>query len=226
MAKIELREPTILFHSNLDSEKEVFLSFWRSGQSLHPNLNHLLGQQNEEEVKGAISCFIDEYYHKNRVRLRENFDTIIKEWYQVRSSYYKKVGGLLNNYPWPSGDYLACGSILYLFPRNIAKRWFTFPLSRRFNAVQVIAHEMLHFIVYDYLEKVFGLKPSEGCDQDNKFWQFSENLNALIEDEPIWQEFMRGNKANIKPECKTLYLEMKAVWDKDKSIDHLIESIF
>ena len=45
-------------------------------------------------------------------------------------------------------------------------------------------------------------------------------------DEEMWQEFMGDHKANIKPECRELYNEMKKIWDKNKDIDNLVKQIF
>lgn len=216
--------PKIEFSFNLDVEKEIFLTFWRVGQCLHPELNYILEEKNEMTAKKEISNFIDNYYQKKGETLKNNFEHVIKEWSEVEASYYQKVDKLLGNYPWPKENYQAFASVLYCFPRSIDGQWFTFPVNTKFNAIQVIAHEMLHFIVYDYMEKKFGLQPSECFDQDNKFWQFTENLNALIEDEPIWSEFMKDNKANVKNECLDLYKEMKKDWHGN--VDQLIRKIF
>ncbi len=218
--------PKIRFTFDQITEKNICLEFLRMGWPIHPSLKHLIDCPNEELVKIEISDFINSYYQKNFDKLSNNFSQAVENWSKVEKSYYKKVDSLLNNYPWPQGDYKAVASVLYCFPRYIEEKWFAFPVNGQFFPLMVVAHEMLHFIIYDYMEKKYGLKPSECFDEDNKFWQFTENLNALIEDEPMWQEFMNGKKANIKPECKDLYQEMKIIWDKDKNIDNLIKKIF
>ena len=120
-------------------------------------------------------------------------------------------------------------SIWYRFPRDIKHQRFAVPANPNFkyhSAPHVIAHEMLHFITYDYLEKKYGLKPSEHTDPDNTFWQFTENLNVLIENDPIWAEFADGKISKPYPDCQELYEKMKAIWDQNKDIDNLVRQIF
>ncbi len=218
--------PKIRFTFDQITEKNTCLEFLRIGWPIHPSLKHLIDCSDEELVKIKISDFINNYYQENFDKLSNNFSQALENWSKVEKSYYSKVDRLLNNYPWPQGDYKAVASVLYCFPRYIKEKWFAFPVNGQLFPLMVIAHEMLHFIVYDYLEKIYGLEPSECFSDDTKFWQFTENLNALIEDEPIWQKFMNGKKAMVKPECKDLYQEMKIIWDKNKSIDNLIKQIF
>jgi len=117
-----------------------------------------------------------------------------------------------------------------MFPRYIDKKVFTFPgLLDRYTdkdfPLRVVAHEMLHFITYDYLQNKYKLKPSEWSSKNNTFWQFTENLNVLIENEKSWHKINGGAKSNPYPNCVKLYQKMKRVWDKNKDIDNLIEKI-
>ncbi len=218
--------PKIRFTFDLNTDKKFCLYFLRRGWNIHPSLKYLIDCPDEEIVKRESSEFIDNFYQKNFDKISINFNQAIEDWFKVEKSYFSKVGILLNNYPWPQGDYMAVGSVLDSFPRNIKDKSFTFPVNNQLFPTSVIAHEMLHFIVYDYMEKVCGLEPSECFSKDNRFWQFTENLNALIEDEPIWQEFMNGQKAHVKKNCQDLYQEMKNIWDRDKNINSLIEQVF
>ena len=145
-------------------------------------------------------------------------------WKGKEAAFFARAKKYFGSHPWPPGEYTAMGSVWRINPRNIPELSFTIPLTGKRNRNAVIAHEMLHFLEYDYLEKK-GHAPSEPGDDDNTFWQFTENLNALIEQEDEWDEFTGGvKKEHVKPECRKMYEEMKKLWTGD-SVDELAEEI-
>ena len=220
--------PKIKFCFDLKTQKRMALEFLRMGWPIHPDLDHLSQYADENLVKQKIASFFENYVQKHCEELSRNFHQAKDSWLPVEESFYRKVDVLLNAHPWPQKSYKAMGSVFYAWPRYIKEGRFAFPISSKYiyQANIVIAHEMLHFIVYDYLEKKFSLTPSERFDRDNKFWQFTENLNALIESGPMWQEFMNGHEAAVKPECRRLYDEMALIWNTNKEVDNLVKQIF
>ncbi len=160
-----------------------------------------------------------------------------EDWARVEPLFYETVDRLFSNYQWPKPPagrdrYVGFASILYRFPRNIAEKQFWFPANPLQNSlhsrrvVKVIAHEMLHFMEYEYMEKRFGLQPSEKGSADNIFWQFTENLNVLIENSDQWSEITRGLTSGPYPECQELYDKMKVIWGTTQDIDLLLREIF
>ncbi len=239
----EKYQPELSFNINPDYDKTMCLMFWRNHVTVHPKLAYLLDIKDEALAKAEITKFVDEFYQSHQSEIEQQVQKGQADWAEVETSFFAKVEEMFHSYPWPpslpenQNHYQAMGSIWNHFPRNIKHQRFSIPANPEFTrlgANNVIAHEMLHFITYDYLEKKYGLQPSEfrdpknpdNPDYDNTFWQFTENLNALIEDDPVWAEFMDGKKAHIKPECKPLYDKMKVIWDQNKDIDNLVRQIF
>ena len=231
----EKYRPPIEFSCDSDTDKQICWGFFRLGRGVFlDGLNLEYPIKDEEATKAKISQAIDDFYKDNQEGIAERVKQAEINWIKVEDSFYKKVDKLFSGYAWPKPDgeikeYQAIGSILGIFPRDIYRKTFAFPanpLKNKFNPNLVIAHEMLHFITYDYLEKIYNLDPSEHNSQDNKFWQFTENLNALIEAEPMWAEFLGQGKPNRKPECAELYDEMEKIWREDKDLDNLIKQVF
>lgn len=222
--------PKIDFYIDADKEASVAMLFLQDKEmsySPHKDLEYLLQEKDEAKIKQGVKEFVKKFYKIHQEEIKANFESAKKNWRRVEKSFYNKVDELLGHYPWPKGEYSGMASVLNIYPRNIEKKWFTFPAKNQMRANRVIAHEMLHFIVYDYMEKKYGLEPSECYHKNNKFWQFTENLNCLIEGEKMWEEFLDGDKkVYLKEDCRHLYEKMQKVWDKKKDIDHLIKKIF
>ncbi|MDA3840758.1 MAG: hypothetical protein PF572_06780 [Patescibacteria group bacterium] len=111
----------------------------------------------------------------------------------------------------------------------IEEKEFSFPINKPGSSNIVIAHEMLHFITYDYLEKKYKLEPKECHDNDRLFWEFTEAFNLLLENEKYWREIAKyKGTEEFKPYMgfdKT-YDKMKIIWKKNKDFDNLVREMF
>jgi len=76
------------------------------------------------------------------------------------------------------------------------------------------------------VQKKYHLKPSESRDKDNFFWQFTENLNVLIENSKMWQPISNGSVSKPYDDCAALYRKMEKIWKKNHDLDNLIVKTF
>lgn len=202
---------------------------YRLDKLLGKNLQFLLRPEFAKSKRKFLIAYVNNFYKVRGDEITANLKETETKWQCCAKSYYKKVDKVFHCYPWPNGHYIGIISIWFLYPRYIDKKTFTFPLKNyKFKDLdlRVIAHEMLHFITYDYLQKKYGLKPSERNDRDNSFWQFTENLNVLIENSPFWNEFSGEFRSRPYEECRALYRKMEKIWKKNKDLDNLIIKIF
>jgi hypothetical protein len=226
--------PKIKFLVDLNREKNCFLKRNRNLKKFLPfGLSFILKDEFIKNKDKILSAYLDEYYLEQKDYLADSVKNTENKWKKIEKEYFKKVDKLFKNWPWPKGNYRGYVSIGRSFPRYINDKSFAFPMrtwktGRENNDLRVTAHEMLHFLEYDYLSKKFGLKPSECYSPDNTFWQFTENLNVLIENTKFWEKFSLGFKSKPKPyaDCKKLYAKMKKIWDQDQDIDNLVKKIF
>jgi hypothetical protein len=212
-------------------DKNFFKIFADKPLALREGLRFLFLPKFKSSRQAIISAYVDNWYKLNADNFNSELVKIKKEWSKVESYFFKEVDKIFNNYPWPKGKYLGYGSIWYCFPRDIKRRNFAFPNTNYkklipSQAIKVIAHEMLHFIEYDYLQKVYHLRASEYKDKNNIFWQFTENLNVLIENSKAWKPLMGNRESQPYFDCKELYLKMKKIWDNNNDIDNLVTKIF
>lgn len=222
--------PKIKFGLNIYLEKKFFNIFSNDQKAIRPELRFLLEGKFSRTRDKFLSAYTDNYYKIHSEDIMREIKKTEKSWKKVEKYFFHEVDRLFNGYPWPKGKYFGYASIWRMFPRFIKMKTFAFPAEpknfRRNITTAVIAHEMLHFITYDYLQKKYKLKPGECCSKDKTFWCFTENLNVLIENEKIWHKFTGGEKNKPYLECQPLYFKMKKIWDKNKNLDNLIVNIF
>jgi hypothetical protein len=224
--------PKIKFSVNLKLEKDYFSKRDRKiHKFLPPGMNFVLRKEFIKDKNKILDAYLENYYSDAKEFLANSVKKTEDKWRKVEKIFFKKVDKLFGGWPWPKGNYRGYVSVARNYPRYIKEKIFAFPASARLGRnpdvdLRVIAHEMLHFIEYDYLEKKFGLKPSECYSSDNTFWQFTENLNVLIENSNFWKEFGSGFERKPYDDCRKLYVKMKKIWDKDQNIDNLVVKIF
>lgn len=184
----------------------------------------------KERLKLAESFAVNRYKKELKI-IKSGLKITEQKWRRHEKIFFRLVDNIFKKYPWPKGNYRGYISVFYRFPRFISQKKFAFPTQYNNPKyadidMRVIAHEMLHFIAYDYLQKKYHLKPGERRDKDNFFWQFTENLNVLIENSRMWQPFSDGLILKPYDDCAALYRKMEKIWRKNRDLDNLIIKTF
>jgi hypothetical protein len=152
---------------------------------------------------------------------------IRKQWSLIEGRFYKIVDEIFHEYPWPKGKYIGYASIYLMFPRNINEKTFYFPYSRdKWNPLRTIAHEMLHFMFFDYIKKKYGISENDECrGKSPKYvWQVSETFNTVIENWKPYRDIF-GTKERRKPYpgCEKMFNAMTKQWDKKRDIESFLD---
>jgi len=185
----------------------------------------------KNERKKIVAAYVKHYYKINRDKINASIKETENKWKKYGKTFFKLTDKIFKNYPWPKGNYRGHVSIWSMYPRDMGRKLFALPMHSSeplyidFDLL-VIAHEMLHFITYDYLQKKYHLKPSECNDHNNFFWQFTENLNVLIENSKMWRTFSSGFISQPYDNCAVLYQKMEKIWRKSQDLDNLIVKTF
>ena len=225
--------PKIKFSIEPETDAKFFYMGRRNEASLrhYPIMKFILSDDFNDCRDKIIKGFVRNYYELNQKSIRDGVSETRKKWKKISPRYFRLVDKIFYGHPWPRGNYRGMTCIWGSYPRVIKEKYFAFPIKRdnpkyKHNDLRVIAHEMLHFITYDYLQKKYILQPSEHGNKDNIFWQFTESLNVLIENEMFWRSFSGPFKSKPYGDCAKLYPKMKKVWDKNKDLDNLIKKTF
>lgn len=220
--------PSINFGINLSLEKRFFSIFRDPQMAIRPELEFLLTKEFKTIKQKVLIAYIDNFYRGYEQQIQQRLKQTAKDWKSLNNYFFQEVDKLFHQYPWPQGNYRGYLSIWWMFPRFIQEKIFTFPYahSNPTQHLKVIVHEMLHFITYDYLIKKYHLNPAEHSSRNNLFWQFTENLNVLIEREKFWLPFTGGKLVVPYKDCQALYTRMEKIWQHKKDIDFLVKNIF
>ena len=192
--------PRIKFRRNEKKDLEIVHTFikdaeYDKGMSLvwavfnkYPQLKKLFNENKGYEIKdeSVLSHFIYKKYHDRQMAMDRALEQHKKCWEQMAPRYFSLVDTLFNNRTWPEGNYIDFGTIWGMYPRFLKDKTFQVPYwhrTPRYVSV-VIAHELLHFMFYDYFYERY---PRYHRPKDNLFvWNISEIFNTVVQNSPEW----------------------------------------
>ncbi len=182
----------------------------------------------QKEKKKIIRAYTKKFFIDNKKELLSHTIQVKKSWLKKSRQYYKLMDKVFKNHKWPSSNYRAVASIYNMFPRYIEEKIFFFPADRSQPEFvnKVIAHEMTHFIYFDYLKKKYKLSEDSKIKgkPDDYVWLISEIFNYVLEE---WQPYNKlfKNEKNRKPYFgnEKLIKQIKHDWQKNQDIDYLIK---
>jgi len=181
------------------------------------------------ERNKIIKEYTKHIYKLREKEIKKGLAKAQKDWQKIEKGYFKLVDKIFKNHPWSKGNYRGIISIWHMYPRYIKQKIFFFPYQHKIPKFsnKVIAHEMLHFIFFDYLEEKYNLEEHSKVKNkpDDYIWKISEVFNNVIED---WQPYNKLIKENPKPYTGTekMFQKMKKQWREKQDIDWLLEEWF
>ena len=123
------------------------------------------------------------------------------------------------DHPWPKGLYVSYLSVFPCGPRFLENKTFqVFYLTK--NISLNTAHELLHFLFYDYFEKKFP----EISLTEEKVWILSEVLNFLILDLPEFHAIFGASHSHPYPNHISIIENLKPEWENRKDLNSFLKS--
>lgn len=219
--------PQIYFSLNKDLDEWVgchFLNHQRGGHDfgksiikLHPELVQAREFSNKEKKQIIIGQYIDSFYKTHQKQLENTRKEFEKKWALVARPFFKAVDKLFNHL-WPEGLYLAYLSIFPCGPRFLENKTFQVFYLAKENASLRTAHELLHFLFYDY----FGKNFSEISPTEEKVWILSEVLNVLILDLPEFHAIFGASHPHPYPSHLGIIENLKPEWERRKDLENFL----
>lgn len=170
--------------------------------------------------------YVAAIYRKNKKTAARNMRHYERDWKKKKEVFFKMTDDIFQDFPWPKGKYIAYTTIWGMFPRFLDDKTFQVPMKyRRKRYIPVtIAHEMLHFRFYAYVEKHYP----RYRDPERNFllWHISEIFNILVINSPAWQKIF-GIKNIPYPEHRKIIAELREKYRESSSfiIDDMIRDI-
>lgn len=211
----------IYFIKNSKSNKQFLKWFFPK------KIQYILGKNfSDKERKKIIITYTTRVYKTEKNQIKEGIKIVIENWNDVENLFFKLTDKIFQNHKWPKGDYIGFATIYDMYPRNISKKTFFFPYTHKIPkyAIYVIAHELLHFIFFDYIKKIYNLNEDSELPNKSKryLWQISEVFNNVIED---WKPFRLIFKIQTQPYPGTerIFKVMKNQWREKQDIRYVLD---
>jgi hypothetical protein len=180
-----------------------------------------------KKKRDALILGYAHYAYKNHREVMEKGRTAaMVAWKKVEKKYFQLVDNLFKGRPWPEGYYVGFATIWHSYPRNIATKTFYFPYwhTLPLYANKVIAHEMLHFMFFDYIKAKYGLAERAKIrgEHPEYVWRVSEAFNNVIEG---WGPYKDVFKYSPQPHKGTeeIFEKMNKQWKRKQDVDWLLD---
>lgn len=206
--------------------KQGGINFSRNVVNVHPELYDVLKLKNASARKALINEHFDYFYTKHEQYLNKKVIQFTKEWRVVEKKFFSVANKIFKNHPWPKGKYIGYISIIDCNPRFLNNKTFQIFYFNPLGVKYVTAHEMLHFIFYDYTLKKYPqvfkkLNPNSGI-----YWDLAELFNVVILPSPPFVK-IHGIKKVINYPAHTKYLpKMIELWKQSKDVNEWIIKAF
>ena len=165
-----------------------------------------------------VSDFVGSVYLRNKKTINKNINLYQKNWSKIEEKYFLLVDDLFSGYVWPKGKYIAYPTIWGMYPRFLEDKIFQIPYKyKKKNYVNVIiAHEMLHFIFYDFLFKEY---PKYKLNKYSFFvWNISEIFNSVVQNSSKWLKIFKIKTISY-PEHKNIINKLQKDFYRSDTIE-------
>ena len=189
-------------------------------------LNQVLDQWTAKEFEAGTSDSVLEFYKLNIGEL-EKFTTTAKEdWDKVAPLFFQATSRLFKNHPWPEGGYIGYASMFDCNPRFLNNKTFQVYYKYRAGSNYVTAHELLHFMFYDYAIKNHpGL--FEGKDTESgTFWDVAEIFNAVVLHTVMFSKIHNAKEQVVYPEHQKFVQDLEGQHEEVTDVDEFILKIY
>lgn len=226
-----MNNPKIIFSLNKELDKKICLEFLTIkaggidfGKGIiraHPPLKGIL-ENKQPTRKKIIDPFVNNYYQHHQKEMETVLLRTTTNWEKIDRKFYEKVETIFEGYPWPKGRYAGYLSIFNINPRFLENRSFQFFYRKNEDEIlNTIAHEMLHFMFYGYLEKSIG---SSKYSED-AVWRLSELFNTLILSQDEFKKLGVGSDI-CYPELLKYLPKIKELWLNRKNLKEFMRGGF
>lgn len=218
----------VVFKIDKEKDKEMILWFsnnpvgldgvdrFERAMRLIPQLKNLRNFD-EEERKKRINAVVDWIYGVEKEKMERGIKEIRLIWQEKEKDFLEKASKIFDNYGWPKGQFVGYPTILAIFPRNIKERTFQTSYRNTELSIQVIMHETLHFIFFEYFKENF-----DGRLEEKGLWELSEILNDMIMARPPLSE-LYNHPLKVRESLAKKTKELARVYDKSNSMHDFIE---
>lgn len=185
----------------------------------HPKLKKAK-ELNDDAKIDFFNKYVDQVYEEKSQELQETQEEIQSKWNHVEEAFLSRTKKLFNGHEWPEGAYVGFLSIFNCNPRFLNQKTFQVYYKHLEGPVYVGAHEMLHFMFYDYVEKHPNLMESA---DESLLWNLSEIFNVVILETPEFAEITNNPDPKPYKKHEEILPKFRNIWKKSENVDPFIQ---
>lgn len=175
----------------------------------------------ESDREHYFSDYVEGTYVDLKSILDEKVLETQKAWDSIQENFLSSCSALFSEHPWPKGAYIGFLSIFNCNPRFLEQKTFQCYYKHPEGCLYVCAHEMMHFMFYDYIDKHPELLLGAS---ESKIWHLSEIFNIVILKSPQFVDLTRNPEPKPYPEHLHLIPGFEKIWSSSKNINSFIRS--
>jgi len=225
----ENNKPHVNFEINKDMDYWVLKEFLTFNPEDNFSNNILLSypklkeaeKLNKDSKNLFFKNYVDQLYIDNEIKLVDIKEKTQKSWDLIEGIFLEKVQNLFNGHPWPDGAYVGFLSLFNCNPRFLDNKTFQVYYKHPEGLVYVSAHEMLHFMFYDYLEKNPDLTKNVS---ESVVWDLSEIFNVVVLERPEFVEIIGNSRPRPYEKHETQITKFRELIKNSENIDSFIKA--
>lgn len=207
---------------NKQLDKEIFLDF-NNFSVAGVDFGAKIRKDHPKITLDNYEEYIDSFYKENDSSLREVledtqrcFDEIKDVLLKELSKYFKK--------DYSNENYVCYLSIFDCNPRFLETKSFQVYYKRsRELRKGVIAHEITHFVFFDFIDNNLKTETSTLDKNDGTLWELSEIFNVIFLNLSPLQKILGREELLFYPNLKEKLEKSKTMWSSSKNTNEFIK---
>jgi hypothetical protein len=188
---------------------------------IHPKLKLAKSLTDVIQRKKIIHLYFDNYYRTHKTAILRKIKSVLKVWRKKENEYITITEDFFDGFQFPKGKYIAYASITNCNPRFLESKTFQFfykkPLA---DAIYTIAHELLHFIFFDFIKK--KLKKETKHLSEDQLWDLSEIFNVVVLKSPRYRRIVNQKFVIPYPYHRRYIRQFEKIYKNSRNAEEFI----
>lgn len=187
----------------------------------HPQLKRVKSLSILQKRK-AIRVYCDNYYQTHKTAMYRKIECVKNVWRKQEEKYITIIEDFFGDFRFPEGQYIAYASIIDCNPRFLESKTFQFFYKKSVpDIIHTIAHELLHFIFFDFIEQRLK-KEMKDLSQD-QLWDLSEIFNVVVLQSLCYRPIINQRFVRPYPEHRRYIRQFEEVYKISRNAEEFIQ---
>ncbi len=197
------------------------IDFGKGIIKIHPQLKPVKSLQDAIQKEKAIRIYFNHYYQIHREEMVRKLKLVRNSWSKKEQKYVAITEDFFGGFRFSKGKYIAYASIIDCNPRFLDSKTFQFFYKKSLaDAIQTIAHELLHFIFFDFVEK--RLKKETKHLSENQLWDLSEIFNVIVLKSLSYKNIINQQLVTPYPDHQPYLPQFEKAYKNSKNAEEFI----